>query len=144
MTIDALSHIVDATTYVELRAQVDAADAWIDTRRGRNGWASYKPEDAPDYVNAVSNGVRSDVQLYELYHFPQDIIDAYTNDRGQITTWPGCVIGTYRELSSWRTSRASSLGDGRVHYIEAMLPQLGRYRGRNGGPGLVIRLRRVR
>lgn len=139
MTIDALSHIVDATTYAALRAQVDAADTWIDTRRGRNGWASYKPEDAPDYVNAVSNGVRSHVQLYELYHFPQDIIDAYTNDRGQITTWPGCVIGTYRELSSWRGAYGN-----RVHWIEASLPQLGRYRGRNGGPGLVIRLRRVR
>lgn len=133
-----VSAMPDATTYERLRAMIDRADAWIDSIRGRNGWASYKPEEAPDYVQAVNNGMRAQVELFETYRDKPARFTAYACDHNRITNWTGFVWGHYRELSSWRDGHGN-----RVRYLECRLPGLGVYRGRNAGDGMYINLRAI-
>jgi hypothetical protein len=37
----------------DIRQRNDALMAWVDSIRGKNGWASYRPEDKPDIFNFV-------------------------------------------------------------------------------------------
>jgi len=135
--------IIDRAMYVKLRHRLDRADRWIDGRRGRG----YRPEESPRYVQNVTNDLRSQVEIYELrsqveiyelYRDRPERLTAYATAGGKITTWPGVVIGSYRELSNWRDKHGNA-----IRQLECRLPYLGTYRGRNSGDGVYVNLRRI-
>jgi len=64
---------------------------------------------------------------------------AYPADNGILTDWHGRVIGTWREVSSWRID--SWQGD-RMYAIRATVDGK-TYHGRGFGSGMILRARRV-
>jgi hypothetical protein len=140
MTIDPATALLvpSLAEYRRLRRKINRAEKWVDSIRGRNGWASYRPEDAPSYVNHVNNDMRQQVELFELYRDKPAQLTAYAVAGGKITTWPGAVIGHYRESASWRDCH-----NNRVRQLRVTLPGIGRYTGRNSGDGMYINLRAI-
>jgi len=137
--VDFTFEVVGQQLYAEYRAKLDRANAWVDTQRGRNGWASYRPESAPDYVNAVSNDLRSHVELFELARDKPARVVAYTAAPNLVVNWLGVKLGTYRVRSAWRDRH----GNGR-RCVVCDLPGLGRYRGLTAREdGWFIRLSRL-
>ncbi len=52
--------------YEETKARNKAFEEWINSIRGKNGWASYKKEDIPANVPRVTNEERSALEVYEF------------------------------------------------------------------------------
>lgn len=55
----------------ELRARYERFAAWLDTKRGRNGWASYKPDEVPAELQGVAL-TNEETAALELYEFERD------------------------------------------------------------------------
>lgn len=71
----------------------------------------------------------------------RDEITAYLASDGKtITTWTG---GTLARVTEHGTARTGWHGS-HVHYIRAVAPDGSQWYGRNGGPGMVIRLKRAK
>ena len=51
--------------YTELKAREARNRAFVDTKRGKNGWASYKPEEMPAGCE-MTNEERSAIEVYEF------------------------------------------------------------------------------
>lgn len=96
-----------AEEYARLRALADRHEAWVDTRRGKNGWASYQPEEVPEDCR-MTNEERSAVEVYEFQHdpparyfayvkvngeVPKSRRDPYRAMVGELTTWTGDKLG---------------------------------------------------
>jgi len=64
-----------------IRTRNEALNKWIDTIRGKNGWASYKPEDKPANVPDVSNEERSALEVFEFVTNPPDKYFLYINEK---------------------------------------------------------------
>jgi hypothetical protein len=78
----------------DIRERNDALTAWVDSIRGKNGWASYKPEDKPTHVPDVSNEERSALEVFEFVTNPPDKYFLYINEANRTaTTWAGDVLG---------------------------------------------------
>ena len=77
-----------------IRQRNDALMAWVDSIRGKNGWASYKPEDKPAHVPDVSNEERSALEVFEFCANPPDKYFLYiSQEKRTATTWTGDVLG---------------------------------------------------
>lgn len=78
----------------DIRQRYDKLNAWIDSRRGRNGWASYKPDDKPPEIPDVSNDERSQLEVYDFCNDPPDRYFLYVNEsKREATTWTGDKLG---------------------------------------------------
>src|SRR5574343_1756057 len=76
------------TEYARFRALIDLADKWIDSQRGRNGWACIDPKTAPEDYRAVTNEMRSQVEVYEFCAQPPERYFLYVKG-DTATTWTG-------------------------------------------------------
>jgi len=78
----------------DIRARNDALMAWVDSIRGKSGWASYKPEDKPSNIPDVTNDERSALEVFEFVTNPPDRYFLYINPQKQTaTTWTGETLG---------------------------------------------------
>ena len=78
----------------DIRKRNDALMAWVDSIRGKNGWASYRPEDKPGDVPDVTNEERSALEVFEFCTNPPDKYFLYINrDKQSATTWTGDLLG---------------------------------------------------
>ena len=125
--------------YDEVKARSVAHEQWVDTLRkhvrcraccgtSRNrvtldacekcngkghtlGWASYREEDRPATVPAVSNDERSAIEVYEFVSNPPERYFLYVNeDARTVTTWTGEKLGDLLRGDGYY----SSFGDMRV------------------------------
>ncbi len=65
----------------EIRQRNDALMVWVDSIRGKNGWASYRPEDKPANVPDVSNEERSALEVFEFCQTPPDKYFLYIREK---------------------------------------------------------------
>jgi hypothetical protein len=78
----------------DIRQRNTALMAWVDSIRGRNGWASYKPEDKPAHIPDVTNEERSALEIFEFVSNPPDKYFLYIREKDHTaTTWTGEVLG---------------------------------------------------
>lgn len=127
--------------YDEVKARSVAHDKWTDSKRTRRkcrkchgtgqayhmapfrsckacdgsgvvlGWASYREEDRPATVPAVSNDERSAIEVYEFMTAPPERCFLYVNeDARTVTTWTGEKLGDLLRGDGYY----SSFGDMRV------------------------------
>ena len=102
--------------YVVLKTRLDKHNAWVDSIRGRNGWASYKPEQVPANLKPEpTNDERSTVEVYEFCQNPPTRYFLYIGfpkfgEPAIATTWTGDKLGDV----SFGTSYRSNFGDKRV------------------------------
>jgi len=78
----------------DIRNRNDALNRWVDSIRGRNGWASYKPEDKPASVPDVTNEERSALEIFDFVTNPPDKYFLYIQEQDSTaTTWTGDKLG---------------------------------------------------
>ena len=78
----------------DIRARNNALMAWVDSIRGKNGWASYRPEDKPAHVPDVTNEERSALEVFEFVTNPPDKYFLYISEKNRTaTTWTGDLLG---------------------------------------------------
>jgi hypothetical protein len=86
--------MITAQQATDIRTRNDALMAWVDSIRGKNGWASYRPEDKPADVPDVTNEERSSLEVFDFVSNPPDKYFLYINeDNRTATTWTGDVLG---------------------------------------------------
>jgi hypothetical protein len=89
----------------DIRQRNDALVAWVDSIRGKNGWASYRPEDKPTNVPDVSNEERSALEVFEFCQTPPAKYFLYIREKDHTaTTWTGDVLGQVSFGREWRDS----------------------------------------
>ena len=77
-----------------------------------------------------------------------DYIVAYLGDNGQLNTWDGRPIGTYRITATWKTPR--SFISFTMHQVYASISGelngiiSGYYTGRSSGVGMIFKGKRVK
>lgn len=112
--------------YDEIMARLTTHDAWVDTKRGKNGWTSYKPEEREsEGIPDVTNEERSAVEVYEFMTDPPTRYFLYISEDkarfrfvqsvavptdGRATTWTGEELGRV----SFGTPFRSGFGDLRI------------------------------
>lgn len=97
--------------YETARRELDELRAWVDTKRGRNGWASYRREDVPAHLQHVDNELTSAVEFYEWLRDKPRRYFLYVNEaRRQVTTWTGEVLGSVQFGNPY----TSNMGDVRI------------------------------
>jgi len=78
----------------DIRTRNDALAAWVDSIRGKNRWASDKPEDKPASVPDVTNDERSALEVFDFCQTPPLSYFLYVNEKDRTaTTWTGDVLG---------------------------------------------------
>jgi hypothetical protein len=81
----------------DIRTRNMALTAWVDSIRGKNGWASYRPEDKPAGVPDVTNEEQSSLELFEFVTNPPEKYFLYVNEQQRMaTTWTGEKLGEVR------------------------------------------------
>lgn len=89
----------------DIRSRNETLNAWVDTIRGKNGWASYRQEDKPAHVPDVSNEERSSLEVFEFVQNPPDKYFLYISEENQTaTTWTGDKLGHVLFGREWRDS----------------------------------------
>lgn len=118
----------------------------MEARRDKSGWASWKPDEAPAFMNAASNDTRAAVEVYELYRDKPAKVLAYTSEGGDgkpglyITTWTGLRIGRVLPgTKSWRDRHGNKRWS-----LRARMAWGGEYVGQSTGGGMAVKLRRVK
>jgi hypothetical protein len=80
--------------YLTLKELSKRHEAFVDTKRGRNGWACYKPEEVPEDAR-MTNEQRNAIEVYEFVHNPPERYFLYINQtKGIATTWMGETLGS--------------------------------------------------
>ena len=109
-----------------LRQRLAKFDAWLDTKRTRNGWASYKPEDIPPDVPTVDNDERSALEVCDFVNDPPASYFVYIKERvpgqaaplvGTATTWTGERLGWVRFGRPWRDNFGGTRVPARIEAI---------------------------
>jgi len=97
--------MITAEQAAGIRQRNDALMLWVDSIRGKNGWASYRPEDKPTNVPDVSNEERSALEVFEFCQTPPDKYFLYIREKDHTaTTWTGDVLGQVSFGREWRDS----------------------------------------
>lgn len=97
--------------YETARRELDELDAWVDAKRGRNGWASYHQEDVPAHLQHVDNELRGAVEYYEWMRDKPRKYFIYVNEQARLaTTWNGVMLGAVMFGREYR----GNMGDVRV------------------------------
>ncbi len=80
--------------YQILKQQEINFQHWVDSKRGRNGWVSYKAEEIPVHLTDIGNAKRGELEVYEFLQNPPDRYFAYVNEKKNlVTTWTGDKLG---------------------------------------------------
>lgn len=93
------AQVLTAEQYAELKARYDRHSAFVDTKRGKNGWAAYKPEEVPEDCR-ISNEEVSLIEVYQFINDPPEKYFAYVKGYrgycsvGELVTWTGDKLGT--------------------------------------------------
>ena len=96
-----MAEILSAEEYGRLRAIADRHAAFVDTRRGKNGWAAFRPEEVPEDCR-IENGELSALEVYEFVNDPPERYFAYVDARWKIlTTWTGDKLGDVTFGTPW-------------------------------------------
>lgn len=113
--------MISEAQYYEIKGRLSILNAWVDTKRGKNGWAVYKPEERPTIILDVTNEERSLVEEYDwMTNPPTKYLIYITESAGsapglsfsaRATTWTGLHLGNV--IESGRMFR-SNFGDVRV------------------------------
>jgi len=83
----------------------DALMAWVDSIRGKNGWASYKPEDKPANVPDVSNEERSALEVFRvLPESTRQILPLHPGERSHGHNLDRDALGHVSFGQEWRDS----------------------------------------
>jgi hypothetical protein len=86
--------VISQDQAADIRQRNDALMAWVDSIRGKNGWANYRPEDKPVNVPDVTNDERSALEVFEFCSNPPDKYFLYiSEDKKTATTWTGDLLG---------------------------------------------------
>lgn len=93
--------MITTETYLQFKHLSDAHNAWVDTKRGRNGWAAYKQEEVPAHLQRVTNEMRSAIEMFEFAHHKPDQLFAYVTG-GKLGNWMGETMGRVQYGASWR------------------------------------------
>jgi hypothetical protein len=97
--------VITSEQAADIRQRNDVLMAWVDSIRGKNGWASYRPEDKPAHIPDVTNGERSALEVFEFCQTPPDKYFLYINQKDHTaTTWTGDVLGQVFFGGEWRDS----------------------------------------
>lgn len=97
--------------YNKARREVDEKNAWVETRRDKTGWASYRQEEVPAHLQHVDNDLTSAVEYYEWLRDKPRRYFLYVNEaRRQVTTWTGEVLGSVQFGNQY----TSNMGDVRI------------------------------
>lgn len=89
-----IPNVIDKARAEIIRAECAAESAWVDTQRGPNGWASYRPEDKPACVPDVPNADKSALEVFDFVFDPPAKYFLYINETdGTATTWTGDKLG---------------------------------------------------
>lgn len=103
--------MLTAEQHKALRERIDAENAFIDSKRGKNGWACIPANEYSENVK-VENANKSAVEVYEFVNDPPERYTVYINTLERTaTTWMGDVLGTVILGSEYR----SNFGDKRQH-----------------------------
>lgn len=108
--------------YRALCARLNAFNAWVDTKRSRSGWASYRPDEVPAELKPEpTNEERGLVELQDLHATQPERLFCYVT-RDSSGAWkcgnfPGQLLGlvhvgpSYRSpaFGGWSTRRAVRL-----------------------------------
>jgi hypothetical protein len=97
--------VISAEQALDIHTRNNALMAWVDSIRGKNGWASYRPEDKPASVPDVSNEERSALEVFEFCQNPPEKYFLYIREKDHTaTTWTGDVLGEVSFGREWRDS----------------------------------------
>jgi hypothetical protein len=97
--------MITAQQAADIRARNDALMEWVDSIRGKNGWASYRPEDKPANVPDVTNEERSALEVFEFCQTQPDKYFLYIREKDHTaTTWTGDTLGEVSFGREWRDS----------------------------------------
>jgi hypothetical protein len=116
------SDILSDEAYTELKARNALHIAFVDSKRGANGWASYKPEEEP-LSSRITNEELSKLEVYDFITNPPDHYLGYVHiekdamgyvTKKAFTTWVGDTLSTYCLLGHIWTS---NLGDKRQRIL---------------------------
>lgn len=99
-----LSPPLEASSAALLQARADRFAAWVNTKRGRNGWASYKPDEIPAELRDVdpTNDEKSLLDLCKFHSEPPARLFCYvtqprlangTHGSWQCRNFPGALYG---------------------------------------------------
>lgn len=98
------------TRRAELEARATAHAAWVDTFRGRNGWASIPAECKPPAGAEMSNDERGELEILQFLQDKHARLFCYIDEKTmQATAWPGQSFGRV----SLGHTYCSSFGDKR-------------------------------
>lgn len=96
--------------YRALCARANAFNAWLDTKRDRRGWASYRPEDVPATVPQISNEERGLIEIQDLHETQPERLFCYVTRRNgpdsvewKATNFPGQLLGLVLVGNAYRT-----------------------------------------
>jgi hypothetical protein len=114
--------MINAYQANEIQARVTVHNAWVDTIRGKNGWASYMPEDKPPHIPDVSN---DEVSALEVWNFYTEIPTKYflyiDERRNAAITWTGERLGVVDFGREWRDNFGGTRVSINVHAINGCL-----------------------
>ena len=86
--------VITADQARDIRQRNEVLMAWVDSIRGKNGWASYRPEDKPADVPDVTNEERSALEVFEFCTNPPVKYFLYISlEKQEATTWTGELLG---------------------------------------------------
>lgn len=94
--------------YDEIQARLTVLNAWVDTKRSKNGWASFRPEEREAAgIPDVTNDERSLAEEYDWITNPPDKYSLYVDEkaadgRAKATTWTGTILGNVSFGQSYR------------------------------------------
>jgi hypothetical protein len=95
--------MIDAYQANEIQARMTIHDAWVDSIRNKNGWASYMPEDKPAHILDVSNAERSALEVFRFYTDIPIKYFLYIDERQHAAiTWTGEKLGDVGFGREWR------------------------------------------
>lgn len=94
--------------FAELCARANRFRAWVDSIRGRNGWASYRPEEIPAELRDVdpSDDEKALIELQEFHARQPERLFCYVTRDGdgwKCSTWPGARYGIVRVGASYKS-----------------------------------------
>lgn len=83
----------DAHTIQELKERNARNIAFVDSKRSRDGWASYLPAEVPPDAR-ISNEERATLEVYEFLAAPPERYFLYINtEKGLATNFTGATLG---------------------------------------------------
>lgn len=93
-----LARPLSTEAYRALCERANRFNAWLDTKRNRHGWASYRPEEVPADIAAIAptNEERGLIEIQDLHELQPERLFCYVTRDGdgwKATNFPGQRLG---------------------------------------------------